>query len=79
MASGADHYRDAERVLEDAKAAQPGSDQERFLLAAAQIHATLAQAAATALTGAVAAGYWDEQPDLVAWVEAAGVKPDVAK
>jgi len=42
------HYQEAERLLEAAAKADIGSDGERYNLAAAQVHATLALAAATA-------------------------------
>ena len=44
MASRAEHYRKAEQCLEDADRAEWGSDHERFLLAAAKVHALLANA-----------------------------------
>ena len=86
MATGPEHYREAEMLIEGAKKHRFDhegdwqKDTERHaiadaLIAEAQIHATLALAAATALTGAVAAGLYDEQPDLVEWTEAAGVAP----
>ena len=74
MASGPDHYREAERKLELArKIAHPDSghtDEEAVLLSGlalqrAQVHALLAIAAATGLNGD---SYWDD------WDDAAGVK-----
>lgn len=48
--NGPEHYREAERLLEvAAEDANIGSEEERYSLAAAQVHATLAQADATAL------------------------------
>jgi hypothetical protein len=44
MASRAEHYREAERRLEDALDAEGGSDNERYLLGAASVHALLANA-----------------------------------
>lgn len=44
--NGPDHYRKAEQLLDLAKYSELGSDEERFQLAAAQVHATLALAAA---------------------------------
>lgn len=41
-----DHYREAERLLEKADSAEGGSDLEHYFLSAAQVHATLALAAA---------------------------------
>lgn len=49
MATGPEHYRAAELALENAKYETGGSSKERFFLDIAQVHATLAQAAATAL------------------------------
>ena len=68
MATGPEHYRDAERNLEYAKNKDPGSDGERFHLAAAQVHAALAVAAATA--------WFDDGLD-EAWRQAAGSPPEV--
>lgn len=81
MASGADHYREAELLLhragcataEDAYIESP-SEANTMLLAAAQAHATLALAAATALTGS-GCGYLDD-PEIKAWRAAAGVGDD---
>ncbi|MDX3109710.1 hypothetical protein [Nonomuraea angiospora] len=80
MATGSDHYREAELLLnragcdtaEDAYIESP-SEANTMLLTAAQVHATLALAAATALTGS-GCGYLDD-PEIRAWREAAGV-PD---
>lgn len=49
MATGPKHYRAAELLLDTARDAEGGGAMERFALAAAQVHATLALAAATAL------------------------------
>ncbi len=49
MATGPQHYREAEYRLDQALNAEGGSNAERYDLAAAQIHATLALAAATVL------------------------------
>jgi hypothetical protein len=46
--TGPEHYVESESLLRDADQAVCGSDLERYLLAAAQVHATLAVAAATA-------------------------------
>jgi hypothetical protein len=70
--TGPEHYREAERLLGEAVETHDGQPADTCL-ARAQVHATLALAAANALTGPVAAGLYDEQPDLVAWTEAAGV------
>jgi hypothetical protein len=47
--TGEGHYREAERLLESADAAEVGSDLERYCLGAAQVHATLAVAWAAAI------------------------------
>lgn len=49
MASGAQHYRDAERAFENAKDAKEGSEMERWQMFAADFHARMALTAATAL------------------------------
>jgi len=72
--NGPDHYRKAEELLVSAVETHEGGPADTNL-ARAQVHATLALAAATALTGAASAGNFDEQPDLDAWIKAAGVKP----
>jgi hypothetical protein len=46
--TGPEHYREAEQLLEQARASDVGGDMERYSVAAAQVHATLALAAATA-------------------------------
>lgn len=51
MATGPEHYREAEKHLDYAKAADLGDDSERFNLGAAQVHATLALAAAVGTYG----------------------------
>lgn len=62
--NGPEHYAAAERLLDsaDAAAGEPGAASN---LAAAQVHATLALAAATALT-------WSSK-DLKTWQAVAGV------
>lgn len=50
--NGVEHYKEAERLVAVAAAAPVGGDWERHLLAAAQVHATLAAAAAAALPAA---------------------------
>lgn len=47
--TGPEHYRESERLLERADKRGLGDDYARDLVAMAQVHATLAQAAATAL------------------------------
>ncbi|MFG3439876.1 hypothetical protein ACGF0J_21735 [Nonomuraea sp. NPDC047897] len=88
MASGVDHYREGEHLLEaldiprDAALNTNLSLEERreasamlhAMATAALAHFTAALAAATALNGAVAEAVFGEHPDLAAWAEAAGVK-----
>ena len=45
--TGPEHYKAAEDLLGEAVEAVVGSDEEMWAVAAAQVHATLAQAAAT--------------------------------
>jgi hypothetical protein len=47
MATGPEHYQKAERLIRDADRQDP--EQAAYTIAKAQVHATLAQAAATAL------------------------------
>ena len=47
--TGPEHYRAAEEMLEKSGSPDSSGEQGRHLLAAAQVHATLALAAATAL------------------------------
>jgi hypothetical protein len=69
--TGPHHYQSAEDCLSRAAAAQLGSDLERYLLARAQVHATLALAAATAIRPA---DYGMDRPEWTAWTDAAGVE-----
>jgi hypothetical protein len=48
--TGAGHYREAEEALVAAAEAELASEVERYHLACAQVHATLALAAATGIT-----------------------------
>jgi hypothetical protein len=70
--TGPEHYQQAEQFLARADDAEGGGDWERYYLAAAQVHATLAQAAATAVAGysddGMTADEWD------AWNAVAGVE-----
>ena len=71
--TGPEHYRAAEVAIENAKYTDVGSDKERFFVAVAQVHATLAAAAATALNdfeGGMSAR------DYNAWAEVAGVQTE---
>lgn len=65
MSSGPEHYAEAEKCLARLPDLEYGSDEAREQLAEAQVHATLALAAATALYGIGKEGG--------AWEKAAGV------
>jgi hypothetical protein len=71
--TGPEHYKEAENILARAADADPDSanDDVRMLVEFAQVHATLALAAATA-SGLHKVGLADEEA--VAWFEA--VTPD---
>ncbi|MGW0131942.1 hypothetical protein [Streptomyces sp. NPDC003299] len=78
--TGPEHYREAERLAQSLKTPngaiyiEPGNEQ---VSAIAQVHATLALAAATAM-GAPVDGEADSglpARDRTAWYEVAGVKP----
>ena len=69
--TGPDHYREAERLIAELVSINPGGGEmhraSEVALAAAQVHATLALAAASALgTSATEAR---------TWADAAGTKP----
>ena len=75
--TGPEHYREAERRLLMAWEEDRVSEDVAHLVAEAQVHATLALAAATAMGAPV-----DQEPDtgmppadVKAWCEVAGVKP----
>ncbi|MBF8187351.1 hypothetical protein ITP53_16745 [Nonomuraea sp. K274] len=72
--TGPEHYREAERLLamQDVVNKLPHAD-IAMIQQQAQVHATLAHAAATALTGPSAV--YDDDPEIKAWVEVAGTKP----
>ena len=76
MSSGAQHYRMAEEILAQIGTDNRGADVIAAAHASAQVHATLALAAATALRfpdGTMPEGDWG------AWYRAAGTpKPKVA-
>lgn len=62
MPSGPEHYRVAERTLDEVvMGVYPDDNQIRFALAKAQVHATLALAAATALSHD--APWWHDASD----------------
>ncbi|MFE5215985.1 MULTISPECIES: hypothetical protein [unclassified Streptomyces] len=72
MASGPEHYEEAEQLLAAAADTDMGSDLERYRLAAAQVHATLALAAATALNDPDPNGDGMREKDYRAWIKVAG-------
>jgi len=69
--TGPEHYRKAEKYLKDAKESELGSDTERWQLATAQVHATLALAAATAIRPS---DYVTDRAEWSAWAEVASVE-----
>jgi hypothetical protein len=76
MPTGPEHYRSTEQLLGHADEAPEGSAVERYYLAAAQVHATLALAAATALNDDVAGM---PPGDYSEWLRAAaGPEPEVS-
>jgi hypothetical protein len=72
--TGPEHYIQAERLIADSGSAELGSPQEMGLLVAAQVHATLALAAATALLSDLST--YDDEPEQKAWRAAAGTEVD---
>lgn len=54
--TGPEHYQTAESLLETASRAEDGGDMERYFLAAAQVHATLAVAASNVISTLTSAG-----------------------
>jgi hypothetical protein len=77
--TGPEHYGNAESDLDNAARADDKGHHEdaMFWLAAAQVHATLALAAATALCGTDPDGS-SYTGDMNAWYRTAGVKPTKA-
>ncbi|MFE9003172.1 hypothetical protein ACFYOY_13670 [Streptomyces sp. NPDC007875] len=74
--TGPEHYREAERLLAEAdNIAEHGGDMGE-MIAAAQVHATLAHAAATAQAALVNGDHFIGMPeaDVAAWYEAAGTR-----
>lgn len=72
--TGAEHYREAERLLAVCVGDRRGTPLDVACTAAAQVHATLALAAATAL-----ADYRDSnmtEGDQMAWYQAASAQPE---
>ncbi|MEU9323261.1 hypothetical protein AB0D91_05515 [Streptomyces canus] len=73
--TGPEHYREAERLLKVATKS-PSGQQRVDCIAAAQVHATLAHAAAAAMSAPVEddlAGFTVEDRD--AWYAVAGTRP----
>lgn len=66
--TGPEHYHEAQQLLADPNYGEPKGIGRSETIAAAQVHATLALAAATALAG-------DNALDLQGWRVAAGAKP----
>lgn len=81
--TGPEHYQAAESLLQQLQKAQasmagnsPSAEKVAAVMAEAQVHATLALAAATAMSAPVAdelAGFTTEEFD--AWYKAAGTRP----
>jgi hypothetical protein len=69
--TGPEHYREAEKALDGAAKAEFGSSSERYQLARAQVHATLALAAATAIQPAT---YEGQRPEWSEWAAVASVE-----
>lgn len=73
--TGPEHYQAAEKLLKRLSGQDPGSPWYHGITAAAQVHATLAVAAATAMS------HWNSpdmpmpQPDRLAWEKAASERP----
>ncbi|GGJ87293.1 hypothetical protein GCM10011583_18550 [Streptomyces camponoticapitis] len=80
--SGPEHYVRAERLVEDLRRAKASISQAvspetaMIALAEAQVHATLALAAATALPEPSRAATRATVPEWDAWHTAAGVQPE---
>jgi hypothetical protein len=73
MATGPEHYREAERIIQEAFDNHSYEDIEtQVLLAAADVHATLALAAATALHPREALTTQFRDQVAAPWVEVAG-------
>jgi hypothetical protein len=72
--TGPEHYQEAERLLAVCAGDQRGSSLDAVCTAAAQVHATLALAAATALAPAMVPG--TAVYDWHAWRKVAATKPD---
>ncbi|MCX5229722.1 hypothetical protein [Streptomyces sp. NBC_00233] len=71
--TGPEHYREAERRLAAARADYNTPTASGLLVAEAQVHATLALAAATALSDPTRSAPRAPLPEWNAWKQAAGV------
>ncbi|MEU9333192.1 hypothetical protein AB0D49_08500 [Streptomyces sp. NPDC048290] len=74
--TGPEHYREAQSLLDSCKTSDGAvviEDGNEQLLAAAQVHATLALAAATALIDTTRAAPRSDMQDRAAWRRVAGV------
>lgn len=72
MMTGPEHYREAERLIEPGEQDVHDLELLRIDIAVAQVHATLALAAATAWAGLFERDW--RGPDAKAWVDAIGVE-----
>jgi hypothetical protein len=71
--TGPEHYRAAEQALHAASACERdyGGAEERYHLARAQVHATLALTAATVIQPS---GYGCDRPEWIEWADVASVE-----
>lgn len=70
--TGPEHYQYAESLVEDARMETDGGPEQTAMLARAQVHATLALAAATALMPFAAVDSGSDDSDLIGWSKTAG-------
>lgn len=77
MATGPEHYRRAQQLLADIENVMRGDEREPGLLAEAQVHATLALAAATALGSLRVDDHGMFAEDANAWISAASASTEV--
>lgn len=74
--TGPEHYTRAEHLLREVRDGHQEGTDVAAILAAAQVHATLALTAATAMQAAVDGSEPGMgSPEFSAWYQAAGVKP----
>lgn len=73
--TGPEHYNRAEQLLREVRDGHQEGTDVATILAAAQVHATLASAAATALSDPARSAVRATVPEWDAWQKAAGV-PD---